>query len=246
MECLNADFLEVWAASQNLPLARFATRKRSIASSGLDMLEFSPNPALIEELRSFESIVSWYGANRPEFRELVQERGLPFEFLTAIPPENSPTHAADFFVAQVCGQREVQASPRIDCPPAARGHFAVIHPFSSSPKKCWPLERYRELARRLKIPVRWCAGPEEYLPGAVHVDDLYQLACWLSTARVYIGNDAGITHLAAAVGTPVVALFGPTNPRIWGPRGPRVRVIAKPALEDITVEEVLELVELQA
>ena len=116
----------------------------------------------------------------------------------------------------------------------------MIHPFSSSPKKCWPLDRYRQLAARVKIPVRWLAGPEEHLAGAVHIDDLYELACWLAAARVYIGNDAGITHLAAAVGTPVVALFGPTDPRIWAPRGPHVHVIAKPALEDITVEEVLD------
>jgi len=48
---------------------------------------------------------------------------------------------------------------------------------------------------------------EEPLEGAVKIDDLYDLACWLSTARVYIGNDSGIAHLAAAVGTPVVAIF---------------------------------------
>jgi ADP-heptose:LPS heptosyltransferase len=89
------------------------------------------------------------------------------------------------------------------------------------------------------MPVRWCAGPEEPLPGAVRIADLYELACWLATARIYIGNDSGITHLAAAVGTPVVALFGPTDPRIWAPRGPHVRVIGKPALADIMVDEVV-------
>jgi len=194
-------------------------------------------------LRGFDSIISWYGANRPEFRELVRGLGLPFEFFAAIPPEDSPMHAADFFAAQVSAQRALPAIPHVDCPSAVRGNFAVVHPFSSSPKKCWPLDRYLELADRLKIPVRWCAGPEEQLPGAVHIDDLYELACWLATARVYIGNDAGITHLAAAVGTPVVALFGPTDPRLWAPRGPSVHVIAKPALADITVEEVLDRVE---
>ena len=39
---------------------------------------------------------------------------------------------------------------------------------------------------------------------------------------LYIGNDSGITHLAAAVGTPVLALFGPTDPEVWAPRGPHV------------------------
>ena len=81
------------------------------------------------------------------------------------------------------------------------------------------------MAKRLKIPVRWCAGPEEALPDAVRFDDLYELALWLASARLYIGNDSGITHLAAAVGAPVVAIFGPSDPAVWGPRGDRVRVL---------------------
>jgi len=233
---LKADYLEVWAASQNLALAGFADRTRSIVSSGLDMLEFSPDERLLAELRNFDSIVSWYGANRPEFREVID--GLPFEFLTAVPPDDSRMHAADFFAAQV-GMTGT-AVPRIDCP-RHDGGFAVIHPFSGSSKKCWPLARYKELARCLgsQMPVRWCAGPEETLAGAVRIDDLYELAAWLATARVYIGNDSGITHLAAAVGTPVVALFGPTDPRIWAPRGPDVCVIDRPEIKDIEVEEVV-------
>jgi ADP-heptose:LPS heptosyltransferase len=41
---------------------------------------------------------------------------------------------------------------------------------------------------------------------------------------MYVGNDSGITHLAAAVGTPVLALFGPTDPTVWAPRGANVTV----------------------
>jgi heptosyltransferase-3 len=233
MESLKADYIEVWAASQNLPLARFAHRTRSIASAGLDMLEFTPSERLTAELQTFDSIISWYGANRAEFRNAVHN--LPFEFYSAIPPSDCAIHAADFFASQVGSI--IPAIPRIDCPRTG-GDFAVIHPFSGSPKKCWPLDRYRELARRLPMPVRWCAGPEESLPDAVRIDDLYELGCWLATARLYIGNDSGITHLAAAVGTPVVALFGPTDPRVWAPRGPNVRVMAKNSMESITLDEV--------
>ncbi|PYT35638.1 MAG: hypothetical protein DMG58_01565 [Acidobacteria bacterium] len=237
MEALQAGYTEVWAASQNLVLARLADRARSIASTGLDMLEFNANQQSMQQLRGFDSIISWYGANRPEFRACVKD--LPVEFFTAIPPDDCGMHAADFFAAQV-GALSCPAIPHIECP-RGDGGFAVIHPFSGSPKKCWLLGRYQELARLIEphMPVVWCAGPEEPLPDAVRITDLYELACWLATARVYIGNDSGITHLAAAVGTPVVALFGPTDPHIWAPRGPQVRVIAKPALEDITVDEVL-------
>jgi lipopolysaccharide heptosyltransferase III len=234
---LKADYLEVWGASQNLPLVRFADRTRSIVSTGLDMLEFSPDARLVAELRTFNSIVSWYGTSRAEFRAAVEE--LPFEFLTTVPPHDCAMHAADFFAAQV--RLQGPAVPHIECPRHDEG-FAVIHPFSGSAKKCWALERYRELASRLGMPVRWCAGPEEVLADAVRIDDLYELAGWLATARVYVGNDSGITHLAAAVGTPTVALFGPTDPRIWAPRGRDVSVIAKPAIEDIEVGEVAALV----
>lgn len=237
MESLKAGYTEVWAASQNLPLARFADHTRSIASTGLDMLEFNPNQQLMQQLRGFDSIISWYGTSRPEFRAVVKD--LPFEFFTAIPPDDGAVHAADFFAAQV-GGLSGPAIPRIQCQ-QSDGGFAVIHPFSGSPRKCWPLGRYQALARLIEphMPVRWCAGPEEPLPDAVRIADLYELACWLATARVYIGNDSGITHLAAAVGTPVVALFGPTDPCIWAPRGPQVRVISRPALENITADEVL-------
>jgi lipopolysaccharide heptosyltransferase III len=236
MESLQAEYTEVWAASPNLPLARFADRARAIASTGLDLLEFGTNPNLTGHLIGFDSIISWYGANRPEFRDCVKD--LPFQFFTAIPPINCTMHAADFFAAQVGAS--VPAIPRIQCP-RGDGGFAVIHPFSGSPRKCWPLDRFQALARLMEphMPVRWCVGPEEPLADAVRIADLYELACWLATARVYVGNDSGITHLAAAVGTPVVALFGPTDPRIWAPRGPQVRVIAKPTLEDITADEVL-------
>jgi heptosyltransferase-3 len=77
----------------------------------------------------------------------------------------------------------------------------------------------------LPLPVAWCAGPEDDLPGARRFDDLYELARWLAAASLYIGNDSGITHLAAAAGAPVIAIFGPTDPALWAPRGPRVRVI---------------------
>jgi len=140
------------------------------------------------------------------------------------------------------------AIPRIQCPAVPR-RFAVIHPFSGSARKIWPLERYAQVAERLssQMPVEWCAGPSEELANARRFDDLYELACWLARARRYVGNDSGITHLAAAVGTPVVALFGPTDPRMWAPRGPAVRIVSTPSRNDpidgISVEEVLRAVE---
>jgi heptosyltransferase III len=230
LQCLKADYLEVWTSTANVPLVRFANRARAIATTGLDRLAITEPPReLLTELRSFDSIVSWYGANRPEFRELAGSLGLPMTFFPALPADNCSQHATDFYLEQVhsLGNCATDGIPRIPCP-AARAHFAAIHPFSGSARKNWPLENFRLLARELEqvMPVFWCAGPEDPpLPGAVQFPDLYDLACWLARAQVYIGNDSGITHLAAAVGTPVLALFGPTNPAVWAPRGPQVQVV---------------------
>jgi hypothetical protein len=224
LACLKAEYLEVWTTRRNVPLVRLAHQVRAIDATGLDLVGITdPPPA---RLRQFDEIVSWYGSNRSEFRDAVA--GLPFRFFTALPPEGARVHATDFYLEQVrtlvsCAS---DAQPRISCD-VVRESFAVIHPFSGSSGKNWPLAKFRAVAAQLEriMPVRWCAGEEDPpLPGAVRIDDLYQLACWLAKARLYVGNDSGITHLAAAVGTPVLALFGPTDPAIWAPRGPHVRV----------------------
>ena len=249
LEHLRTGYTEVWAASLNLPLARFADKTRSIASTGLDLVglpEVEPPRRLLEELGAFDSIVSWYGANRREFRQAVESLGLPFRFLQAVPREGLPLHAADFYLEQVSGG--AGAVPRLPCPPG-EGRFAAIHPFSGSPKKNWPLERYKELSRLLeqRLPVKWIVERGSWSPDGVDVeppiDDLYDLACYLAKARFYVGNDSGVTHLAAAAGTPVVALFGPTDPSVWAPRGPGVHVISTlrvgEPMTSIALEEVL-------
>jgi ADP-heptose:LPS heptosyltransferase len=231
MECLRTDYLEVWTASAHVPLVRFADAARSIAGSGIDRLGISETSGLerlIGGLRSFDSIVSWYGTGRWEFRDLVRKLGLPFRFFPALPADGSSVHATDFYLQQASSIApcECDAAPRIPCD-ERREEFAVIHPFSGSARKNWPLEKFREMAAKLEraMPVRWCAGAEDPpLPGAVRIDDLWELARWLARARLYVGNDSGITHLAAAVGTPVLALFGASDPRVWAPRGENVRV----------------------
>ena len=220
LEQSRAAYTEIWAQRAVLPLLRFADRARAIADTGLDLVGVV-DTARVPELESFDSIYSWYGSNRPEFRHAV--RHLPVTFFPAFPI--SP-----------------MGIPRIEVPPVQIENFAVIHPFSGSLKKNWPMESFRvvasRVASRLGLPIRWCAGPEEILDpalddGAVRIADLYQLACRLATARVYIGNDSGITHLAAAAGTPVVAIFLTTDPAVWAPRGTRVVVVRNPTPEEV-------------
>lgn len=231
MEYLRAEYTEVWVASQNVPLIRFADNVRGIIATGLDLVGITKQP--LPELSTFDSIVSWYGTARPDFRHAVA--GLPFKFHDALPAGD--LHAVDFYLSQVGAKHG--AVPRIRRRRKS-ARFAAIHPFSGSPRKNWPLERFRAVCRSLPIPVQFCAGPEEPLENAVRISNLYDLGCWLSEAEFYIGNDSGISHLAAAFGTPVYALFGPTDPAIWSPRGRNVHVIHRDPITDVSVEEVLE------
>jgi heptosyltransferase-3 len=219
LEASRADYVELWAPRPILPLIQFADRTRAIPDTGLDLVGIAEGPratACLRDLETFDSIYSWYGSNHPEFRDAV--RHLPFTFFPAQPIN-------------------VIGTPRIQVPPRPVENFAVIHPFSSSAKKNWPLDSFRETSANLKMPVKWCVGPEEHLDDTfakpVRIDNLYVLACWLSTARLYIGNDSGVSHLAAAVGIPTIAIFMTTDPRVWAPRGDHVTILENPSVDDV-------------
>ena len=102
----------------------------------------------------------------------------------------------------------------------------VVHPGSGSSKKNWPF--FEELMDRLPGSRR--------LPQNLSIVEVFR---YLRSVRAFVGNDSGITHLAAYAGCPTLALFGPTDPRIWGPLGRRSRLIWKRKLEDISIDEVL-------
>jgi ADP-heptose:LPS heptosyltransferase len=73
------------------------------------------------------------------------------------------------------------------------------------------------------------------------------LGTLLSRAGVYVGNDSGVSHLAAAWGAPTLALFGPTDPAVWAPLGPHVRTLRSTtgAMDGLSVDAVeAELAEL--
>jgi hypothetical protein len=194
-----------------LPLIRFADATRAIIDTGIERAGIVEGTR-VAALETFDSIYSWYGSRFPEFREAV--RHLPFTFFPALPPP-------------------VEGVPRIPVPACAVEDFVAIQPFASSPTKRWPLDHFREVAAQLDSPVEWFAGPEEQLDCGRHVDDLYELACRLACARLYIGNDSGISHLAAAVGVPTLAIFLTTDPGVWAPRGGHVRVLRGPTVQDV-------------
>ena len=92
---------EIWAPARNLPLVAHLAPVRSLAEVQLDLLEIDPPARLIERLRSFDEVVSWYGAARPEFRTSLEAAGVRARLLTAIPPQGTGCHAVDFYLQQV-------------------------------------------------------------------------------------------------------------------------------------------------
>jgi len=127
--------------------------------------------------------------------------------------------------------------------------FLAVHPGSGSLSKNWPLERFLEAAGRLARGERWLliagpAEPELRAPtGALLAREwpVRVLGAALARAGLHLGNDAGVSHLAAAAGAPTLALFGPTDPDTWAPVGRSVRTLRAPggSLAGIAVDEVV-------
>lgn len=124
----------------------------------------------------------------------------------------------------------------------ARGtRFAALSPGANWEYRRWPAERHAELSRRLRVDGvpsvltgseddrELCDGIAEASRGsAVSLAgrlDVRGLAAALERAAVFVGSDSGPMHIAAAVGTPVVALFGPNTPERFAPRGAPTRVL---------------------
>lgn len=145
----------------------------------------------------------------------------------------------------------------LDTPPD--GGFVALHPGSGGKKKCWPADRFAKLAavaaRDTGAEPLVFFGPADdetrrafdaALPEEVRVHraeslPLREVAALLSASRIFVGNDAGITHLAARC-CPTLALFGPTDPRVWHPLG-RCLAVARSktaSMDDLGFEAVRE------
>jgi ADP-heptose:LPS heptosyltransferase len=131
----------------------------------------------------------------------------------------------------------------------------ALHPGSGSPRKNWPLERWGALAAWLarERPAELLIVTGEAEGGAAralarfgtsaHALPLRELAQQLARCRLFLGHDSGVSHLAAACGVPSVLLFGPTDPAMWAPPAPHVRVLRRGTeLTSIAFEEVRQAV----
>ena len=151
--------------------------------------------------------------------------------------------------------------------------LVAVHPGSGSRQKCWPIDRYVELILWLKkemdaqiLLISGQADTEiveelrkKVRDNIILVDQLPLpiVAAIIKRCNFFVGNDSGITHLAAAIGTLTISIFGSTDPSKWGPRGERVKILYKKSpcspcpsdtrrncfsqtcLENVTVEDVI-------
>lgn len=100
--------------------------------------------------------------------------------------------------------------------------YAVIHPVAAKPEKTWPAPNFLAVADRLlPEPVFIGAAHDDLSPFAAHRivqgASLTEIKSLIAAASLFIGNDSGPAHIAAAFGVPSVLLFGPSDPHIWGP-----------------------------
>jgi heptosyltransferase-3 len=132
----------------------------------------------------------------------------------------------------------IPAVPEIVCPGGnvrhnllPTGPYAVVHAAPMFTYKRWTADGWRGLAaalrqRGLRTVITGAKGDSDYLDQIWRDADVVrlngnlewpELTAAIRDAQVYVGPDTAITHLAAATGVPTVALYGPTDPRLWGP-----------------------------
>lgn len=109
--------------------------------------------------------------------------------------------------------------------PAARAPYAVLHAVAATVEKAWPGERFLAVAAHLRSagiePVFIGAAGDDLAPfrgfRTVQGAALADVKTLLAGAALFVGNDSGPAHMAAAFGLPVIVLFGASDPEIWGP-----------------------------
>ncbi|MDO9200961.1 MAG: glycosyltransferase family 9 protein [Hydrogenophaga sp.] len=149
------------------------------------------------------------------------------------------------------------------------GPIVALAPIAHQPGKSWPADRWGALVEMLKVEPRFdgwrfmlVGGPGDHPPAApalaaagergvdfVGKGDILASAAAIDRAALFVGNDSGLMHVAAAAGRPTLGLFGPTEWWLYGPWGARTRTVASnetrgafAPIEALTTQRVFEAV----
>lgn len=142
------------------------------------------------------------------------------------------------------GITEFDIVPKLPVKTRKKTKTVAFHPSSGAVVKNWPIERWVEFVKQMDAPALLISGPKDDSVTAEFISkhpctqvlrgsSVIELSERLAECALFIGHDTGVTHLAAAVGTPTIALFAGSNPTIWAPKGKHVRVITPSTLENI-------------
>jgi ADP-heptose:LPS heptosyltransferase len=213
-------------------VANIAEDAHDLEDTGFESVFSEPSGALRRFLSPFDRVVVWMTDDGTIARSFEACGVGDVRVFPGLPPDGWTRHASEYYAEQL-GLSNLPPF-RLPIEPAETDHDVIIHPGSGGARKNWPMERFVDVAQRLTEDgrtVEWVRGPaEEALvlpPDARFVETpvVVSLARELAACRTYIGNDSGATHLAAACGCQTVAIFGPTEPAVWAPRGENVAVV---------------------
>ncbi|HWR50210.1 MAG TPA: glycosyltransferase family 9 protein [Bryobacteraceae bacterium] len=139
-----------------------------------------------------------------------------------------------------------------DAPVEDTGRYAVLHAMASTPEKTWPAERFGAVAQHLsqmRIEPVFIAGPGEDVTAFAEYNvvlgaPLVEVKALLAGAALFIGNDSGPAHMAAAFGIPSVVIFAASDPVVWAPWRTQAEVlVVRHGIGKLQVKEVMQAVE---
>ena len=223
-------------------------------------------PALRELLQHVDSATCWLRDPESIVRRNLQAHGIEHIVIApGRPAAESGMYIVDYLARTIWPADPPLLSPGAPIIPAYSGQRSAtpariaIHPGSGGAYKCWPVAHFATVIAALwrrGIPILLLAGPADTailadllarLPAPpdptlltiLRNASLRSVAREIQQCRGYLGNDSGITHLAALCGVSTIVLFGPTSPAIWRPYGSSVRVLSERELANLQPERVL-------
>lgn len=212
-----------------------------VLDSGLDiettrMFDFFSGESVPPKMGCPQGAVLWLSKARDMAALLRRTASLPV--ITVDPIPENQMHVAYYYCQAIQTYFPIEIPKNLaECFPhrAQKGQYALIHSGSGSPKKNYRTRFYRGLADELRQngypKVGFIFGPVErernladefageWIEQPANLRDLADL---LAGAALYIGNDSGVSHLSGFLGTPTIALYKTTDPKIWGVLGRKV------------------------
>jgi len=222
------------------------------------------SPALLDLLQRIDSAICWLRDPEGLVEHNLHVAGIRHVIVAPGRPRES-LHIVDYLAQTIGLPRPVEIHRPFTLPGSGTQYPAktvAIHPGSGGANKCWPAQRFAAIVEWLwnlteqVYPVLLLSGPadQEQLsdilsrlaprgPTMLKVvvnAPLLAVAFHLQQCRCYLGNDSGITHLAAMLGIPTIALFGPSDSTTWRPVGPEVIVIRETRFEQLSIDRVID------